>query len=45
MRWQRLGSPVMYLGVSFPLARHSRVGGTPVITRTTQDSRLRGNDL
>ena len=31
--------------VSFPLVRHSRAGGKPVITRTPLDSRLRGNDL
>ena len=30
---------------SFPLVRHSRAGGNPVITRTPLDSRLRGNDL
>ena len=31
--------------MSFPLVRHSRVRGNPVITRTPLDSRLRGNDL
>ena len=31
--------------MSFPLVRHSRAGGNPVITRTPLDSRLRGNDL
>jgi len=30
---------------SFPLVRHSRVGGNPVISRTPMDSRLRGTDL
>ena len=30
---------------SFPLVRHSRAGGNPVITRTPLDSRLRGNDV
>ena len=30
--------------MSFPLVRHSRAGGNPVITRTPLDSRLCGND-
>ena len=35
-----------HLCVSFPLVRHSRVGGkNPVITRTPLVSRLLGNDL
>ena len=36
---------IRYLRVSFPLVRHSRVGGNPVVARTPLDSRLRGNDL